>query len=191
MTHELSDQQRLLKDFLYRANELSKRQLLINGIPKIAFAIGDEGNDLNLPNEEYFRSMLMDLRVLTSENEPIQFYKIYNIVYQLIKNDESTEKHLKGIRAKYSNCLKRPPWTLGFFIPESDPENFLKLWLNAPGATYFHADRDRQKDFEKLKKEVGEKGARYALHVIAYELVRCIFDLKQFIESELYYLVDD
>jgi len=195
MQHRLSNSSKQqVQEFVNRANQLFTTRLLKNGIPKISVNIKYE-RDKGLsqrgqfPDEEDFRSMLLSLRLFYMQKSKVNFYRIYNIVYQQT-TDKKKQNGLASIRAAYAKALQRYPMprgkiTIKLRSHQYSPEEIIELWLNV---NYFHVDLDNaKKEFDALIKLAGVPFLRFLMQDTAYRLASCVQALNLFIQTELNY----
>jgi hypothetical protein len=105
------------------------------------------------PDEEQITFFLNKYRFFYSKKEPTHFYKICNILEKNVRNEEQKES-IRSIRKIYKKILEGGT---GFVFSDElkakqSPEENIDLWFNA---FYFHSDKDKREQLEKLKKEYG------------------------------------
>ena len=192
MTIKISESEfNTLKIYFQKAEELSNSRILQNGTPNISLTFRadvDKGfkESGKFPDEEDFRSMLMSLRVFYMNKEKISFFKVVNIIYKRL-DDEEKKTILKSIRKIFSNALKGTARPGAFKIiynkHQYTPQEIFDLFLNS---VYFHTSEDKITEFNNLKISMGVNPIRFVMQDTVYILAECILHLKEFIENNIF-----
>ena len=188
MPLQLNEQQKeQFREFIKRANELVSSRIYKNGLPaisthtKINVSEGTIESSGSFPDEEDFRSMLLSLRPIYMQKEPVNFGKICNIVHQII-TDSTKQTTVAKIRKAYNNTLNT---NAEIAIQNNDqiykPYEILNTWLNY---AYFHADKNAAQEFKALVALAGASTLKFVMQHIVYNMTSCIAALKEFIEQE-------
>jgi hypothetical protein len=141
----------LLDAYLRQTDELRDRRLLRDGQLSDAFHLGTSDNDylsFTLPDmdEEDLRSFLLDLRKLTSNDEPLFVNKIHNILWRSVEADFVREQ--LAIRNKaWNKAGKQGKVKLVVDGVDVRPADVFDWWLNG---TYFHNDDRKRRRLEAL-----------------------------------------
>lgn len=174
-----------LKVFLSRAQILRNRRLVKDGLPKVAIEthVGRRlGHVTNFPDEEDFRSLLMDVRTFILKREPNNLKTICEILEGKLKNSEQ-RKQFMHIKKTYQTGLEETS-IFDFNDKPLADEEILDLWLNAK---YFHTDQEKEKLFNEIINGsiFGEPHFKFVLITTAFFLTRCILDLSRIIDQVL------
>jgi len=124
------------------------------------------------PDEEQITFFLNKYRFFYLKKEPTHFYKICNILEKNVSDKEQKES-IRSIREMYRKILEGGT---GFVFPdklksEQSPEENIDLWFNA---FYFHSDKDKKEQLEKLRKKYG--------YTQKFVLIRDIWSLVRLLE---------
>ncbi|MBO8128972.1 MAG: hypothetical protein H0Z39_07210 [Peptococcaceae bacterium] len=183
-----SCEKRSLTTFCDRAKALMSRRMLKNGLPKIELKETISLNpptfecEATLPDEEEFRSFLIDLRTFISEKEPNYFYKVYNILHRKL-NDKALKDKLVLVRKEFSQALKQGPISIINGTKKYTPKYIINLYLNG---RYFHDDEEKRIELEELEHSLGgEAELKFIFHECARKLIKCIYILHQLIRENV------
>jgi len=163
-----------LRVFLYRAQELKKRRLFKDGYPKhfLEVYIGKSiGYKTIFPDEDDFRSMLIDFRTFLLQKEPNHFNSVCNLLYTKLESNE-LKKQIAEIRASYKTTLEQSYIGYTFIDKEFNPEDNLDYWLHE---LLFHTGQKIDvisKRFNESKKPL-----------LKYDFVTTVLDLSGYIFS--------
>lgn len=174
-----------LKVFLSRAQSLRNRRLVKDGLPKVSIEthVGRRiGHVTNFPDEEDFRSLLIEIRTFILKKEPNNFDRVCEILNGKLKTHEQ-EEQFEHIRKTYEEALKE---TYIFHLADRQvtDEEILDLWLNAK---YFHTVEKMEKLYNEIMGEplFAEPHLKYVLISTVFFLTRCILALSEIIEQVL------
>jgi len=109
-------------------------------------------SEFKRPDDKSIKAIVMDFRPFLLEDEPINFYKICNLIYCNISNLKLKDK-VKEIRKAWSILLERKKGNTGsglrlkFGPKDILSEENLNTWLNGE---YFHLDKDKRKILEQM-----------------------------------------
>lgn len=96
------------------------------------------------PEEEDLRSFLLTFRQFVSADEPVFLFRIHNLLYPRLADDE-----LKGHLAAAREAIKSAGRGNGIHVIHNDvevsPERLADLWING---VYFHNDRSKRRELE-------------------------------------------
>jgi hypothetical protein len=132
------------------------------------------------PDEEQIISLLSKYRFFYLQNEPTNFYKICNILFKNAKNEKKKES-IRNIRETYKKILEGG---IGFVFSdklkaEQPPKDNIDLWFNS---FYFHSDKDKREQLEKLQKGYGYI-QKFVLIREIWGLVLLIKQLNEIVEE--------
>jgi len=184
-----------LRLFIAEARKLSERRMFKEDLPRVVsvhqeFHKTGEVITTEFPDEEDFRSTLMSLRLFYQNNEPIHFYSVCNMLYQM-----SIDDRLKGrvafIRQEYKRALDCCPIRL--IVPESrggppvevSGKDLIDMYFYT---RYFHtADKHEEKRLrlEQLEHNVQPEMLKFNLIMAVKTIARCVFALQDVAERAI------
>ena len=140
----------ILDLFIQRARELEQTRLIKNK-PDLNWSMnfnseGEASFTSQEPDEEDVRSFLLTFRQFVSDNEPIHLYRMHNLLYQRL-TDEDLKKYLVDARGALKFAEQGSGITVVHNDVEVTPERLLDLWING---VYFHNDQDKRQVLEDL-----------------------------------------
>ncbi|GEM_PF-3661947 len=169
--------------FLKRANELRERRVIKDKFPGFSLSFKHENEELkfeeNFPDEEDFRSLLLDLRTFVLNDEPNSFYHICNILYKK-SNDEQFKEGVSLVRSKFRQALDQSSMIFKCNGVELNPEDILNYWLNGH---YFHSDPEKEKQFKQMENVM--PFLKYLLLFTVFHLIKCIIALSDILSIKL------
>ncbi|MFC1715370.1 hypothetical protein ACFL6S_17005 [Candidatus Poribacteria bacterium] len=176
-----------LESFVQRANELLQRRIFKEGLPKTKLSWGipvkSGAVKSEFPDEEDFRSALLDLRMFYMNKEDTHFYSICNILYKTLA-DDALREYVKSTREIYQqnleNCLP-----LGIKVNGSEQLSGKKVLDMYFYGRYFHDKKDKRDRLGYLEDRVFPEYLKYNLISVVKQMVLCIRNLKIIIEKAL------
>ncbi|MEV7621873.1 hypothetical protein [Actinoplanes sp. NPDC089786] len=91
--------------FIEQTEKMKKRRIFAHGIPRIAYKTNLGGRrhffELSAPDEEDYRSFLMDLRPFLLNDESVHFESVHNLLYQRL-SDENLKNICQNNRKQWS-----------------------------------------------------------------------------------------
>ncbi|MCJ7459770.1 MAG: hypothetical protein MUP17_12390 [candidate division Zixibacteria bacterium] len=168
----IEEEKQKLKVFLYRAQELKNRRLFKDGYPKhfLEVYIGKKiGYKTIFPDEDDFRSMLIDFRTFLLQDEPNHFYSICNLLHTKLESDE-LKKQIAEIRASFKTALEESYIGQTFIDKEFNPEENLHYWLNE---LLFHTGQK--------KNVISNRFNESKRPLLKYDFVTTVLDLSEYI----------
>jgi len=135
------------------------------------------------PDEEQITFFLSKYRFFYLKKEPTHFYKICNILEKNVR-DKKQKESIRSIRKIYKRILEGGT---GFVFSDKlkskqSPEENIDLWFNA---FYFHSDKDKKEQLEKLRKEYGY-AQKFVLIRDIWSLVRLLEQLDEIVKEVIY-----
>lgn len=186
LTNISEDEVKRLESFVQRADELLQRRIFKKGLPKTKLSWGFQAQPETIksefPDEEDFRSALLDLRLFYMTREDIQFYRVSGTLCKTLA-DDTLREHVKSIREIYKQNLEGCP--LGIRIngkKQLTGEKVLDMYFNG---RYFHPDEDKSNKLSYFEDRVFPEYLKYNLISVVKQMVLCIRELKIIIEEAL------
>lgn len=132
----------------------------VDGGAKIALNIRQvQGRELlidsELPGDNDLSAFLLALRPVITQREDIYFYKIVNAIYAIIDEMDPRHPYKKGVEAvrqAYADTLNKPFIKYTLNGERITAIKLIDLWFNA---YYFHIDKSKIPEFEKLREAMG------------------------------------
>lgn len=175
-----------LKVFSSRAQALRNRKLVKDGLPKVSIQthVGRRiSYEPNFPDEEDFRSLLIEVRTFYLQREPNNFYHVCGILNRRL-GEAKLKEHIKHIKKDFEIALQDTSIGIIDNNKQLTSEDILKLWLNAK---YFHSNQNKEKYFKQITSLPlsGEPYLKFELIATVFSLIRCILALSEIIEQVL------
>lgn len=155
-----------LQLFIEQVEKLRQRRIFADGLPKLTLhlaVIGESSVRMEIPDQEDFRSFMLDFRRFTLDQEDVHFLRICNILGR-----DLTDTELQA-----ANSSNRAAWKEAF---EGDGEfiygaslyrvkDFFNLVVNG---RMFHLDRAKADEFDALPTAF-QHIAEFAINQLAIE----------------------
>ena len=100
------------------------------------------------PDEEDLRSFLLGFRQFVSDNEPVFFRKIANVLWIRLTGDEARQQ-LSAARSQFKESAEHGPMKLITDSHSFTPETALDYWIDGD---FFHNDRRKRQVLAHLDK---------------------------------------
>lgn len=142
-----------LKDYVGQVEKLRNRRMIKEGGGVKWSLTVDRIPDLSVsmrwdfPDEEDFRSFLMDFRRFIAPNEPIHFNKVCNTLYKMLRTNNDVREDLIVARRQWRDTLGKNGGGIRFEEQMFSPEEVIDLWLNG---YYFHRDLEKYEQLDKM-----------------------------------------
>ena len=169
-----------LRDFVGHAQQMLSRPLLTNDGLQGGFSMSfDHTTGLQFsapePNEEHFRSFMLDFRPFTARKERIYLGRVINLLDRHLTDTELRES-LRELQAQWKRAQRG---VLGLSIDAKDyaADDVLNLFVNG---YYFHHDREKRAVVESFG-EIGKWLARRNFIDLVVDGVRVVAYLRNII----------
>jgi hypothetical protein len=142
-----------LRRFVYNVEQLQARRLIeeqdLTGSMNLSAA---KGGPLKIryhePDEEDFRSYLLDFRKFMAAREPIFLNRVLEVARRHVTSDEIVAG-LASARSAWKDALRKGTVRYMHNDEHFSPETILDLWING---WYFHDDTDKRRRLEAFAK---------------------------------------
>lgn len=143
----ISSDRKKITDFIDLVGRIRARPFMAEFQKNNLFDIIHSRPNAPKPDEELFRSFIMDVRKLYMEKEPTSFKKMFPVFMQYVSPDEKIE--LQKCQSDYEEILKI---SFPAGIPAKEKKtikNILDDWLYGH---YLHEEEDKKKTLSELGK---------------------------------------
>jgi len=191
-----------LRLFVRKTEELSKRRMFSQGLPRVHARIKFNPKtgitaETEFPDEEDFRSALMDLRVFYMQNEPIHFYRVCDILNQILCDAKLVERlkpvkdkltgRLKRVRDQYGDSLGKYPMGVDFKRKGKDEgltgKQLIDLYFYGK---YFHVKNEKKRrELEEWESSTAQAIHKGVLITAMNNIALSIFQLQDIVSEVL------
>lgn len=168
----------ILRMFCDKARRLAATKLASEGGTGIRGKIRYERDkglwfESELPPEEQVAEFLMAFRFFYLQKEPTHFLKVISLIGRHT-NNQDVRRALKVFGKQWNDFLFGKAFNIQFNDTPITSSLLLDLWFNAH---YFHSNKDKEGELNKLKEGFSENFAKYMLLDAAFEATKIIFKI--------------
>jgi len=139
--------------FIERAERMASRRIFIGGVPKVSYKMTLGGArykfELTAPDEEDFRSFLLDLRPFLMEKESINFNRVAADLHRRL-----ADEHMRADCVHNRDGWKRVMKGEEIFDIDGVKYEAKDLFFMVAYSELFHLDSKRRDEFARLPRSV-------------------------------------
>ena len=158
--------------FIEQTEKMKKRRIFADGIPRIAYKTKIGGAnysfELSAPDEEDYRSFLMDLRPFLLKEESVHYESVHNLLYQRLSDEE-----LKDCCRHNRNDWDYVKRGVEVFNINGVTYSAIDFFFAVAYGEMFHLDEDKREWLSAMPQSV-QDWARFNVYSVGFNAARVI-----------------